>query len=77
MAAYCAYGRDGPPFPFACRLVDAMGEEIPRAVFVETETGLVVWLKVDEHGDYEVDRETQCIRTKTETRPAPIRLVPV
>lgn len=76
MPSYDAYGKDAPPVPYACRVVDAMGAEIPHCVFVNTECGLVVRLVTDERGNFLVD-ENQEIRRKVETRPAPIELVPV
>lgn len=61
----------------AYRIVDAMGETIPDCVFVETECGLCVRLLRDAEGAFLIDDETGGIRRRTETRPAPIQLVPV
>jgi hypothetical protein len=75
MAAYD--WKNGPMPELPCyKVVDAMGQVIMHPEFVETECGLVVRLMTDADGNFIVDKDTQEIRRKTETRPAPIRLVP-
>lgn len=69
-----AFDRIHGPWPINLkRLVDAMGQGIPDAIFVETECGLVVQVIRDEYGDILVD-ERGDVRTKSSTRPAPITL---
>jgi hypothetical protein len=72
-----AYDWENGPIPeLPCyRVYDAMGEVVMHPIFIETECGLVVRLMTDEHGNFLVEADNMSIRRKTETRPAPLRLV--